>query len=1121
MADPKPNPVEIWYGPPWAGRREKLRETILQAAADTGPGAVVALVPTRRRVEDLTRQLLRQSPTATLAVSVSTFEQWVDDLGNRRGSRPPQIDAAARHVLIAELLAGELDGKLTDRRFPGLVRLLAELVSRLKLNGIQTADQLRKRIARYLGHKRLTARQADLVDLFDRYQDALAQRGLADPDDRWHSVLAPPVALGDLVPDGRLLLVTGFYDFTPVQQDLLEHAAGHFKRTILSLDIDLPSWPEPEHLPPPYAVMRPTLQMAARMGAEARRVAPRPKDTARYRRQAVPLAFGPLQPTAPDGLPGLDAELQLIDAADRRDEVERIASAVRDLVEQHPDVPLEQVAVVFGRLDGYGPLVRELFPRYGIPYHLAWSEPVAHTAVAATVFRLLETVAGRFVREDLIDLLSSPLAVLPADGDPELSALQLDRLARQAGVAGGSTADWTEKLQRHATELRVGAERLTESPEEDGSARADALNRLAARAEQYAALLQKLFTKLTPPSRTMSAETFQEWLLDACRYLRIPERVASRASGPAEGARRDVRAWREVVTALAQWVFAQQQAGSPGDRRPLADHVDVFRTVLAEAAIPPDRFEAGVQVLGMLDARGLSFRYALVGGLIEGEWPRRRTRDVFFPPHPKRGPLLYLPDPVQEDRLLLAQALVLGKERVWVSRPRGDAGNEWPVHAGFQRLRALGAGVTEPSEAIWSPHGFQEALGRRLQQADDPQADDWLWLAEGQHQNQLVHGLHVNRLRGAPDRLGPYDGHLGPWVDSDAFAPGGGHVYSTSQLDRYAACPFRFFAQRLLSLEELPEVEEDLTALTRGSLIHDILCRFYQERIDRGERPVRVTEADLPAAAARLAEIANGVLDRQPLEGQFWQNVRDRLVAELDTIAEESSSSRPGLLRDFLQQELDAAEGGFDPVHLETIFGRARFPGETGTVLSEEPVPVETPTGTVCLDGKIDRCDVDQGGTRFIIHDYKTGGGPSTTDIRHGHSFQLPIYLLALRRLWAREGKPVAAAGGYYYVKPGNVGPGWVLTSKDHRQAIGQRAGQLPWATQEELERFLDVDVVERLGRLATAIAGGFFHATLLGAAAAGCRHCPYRTVCRVDYARMESVSRELKVTPEVYVPEM
>ncbi|MGC4006098.1 MAG: PD-(D/E)XK nuclease family protein [Pirellulales bacterium] len=54
------------------------------------------------------------------------------------------------------------------------------------------------------------------------------------------------------------------------------------------------------------------------------------------------------------------------------------------------------------------------------------------------------------------------------------------------------------------------------------------------------------------------------------------------------------------------------------------------------------------------------------------------------------------------------------------------------------------------------------------------------------------------------------------------------HLWSTSQLETYAACPFRFFAGRVLKLEPLPELSFATDSMGRGTWFHNAMSGLHR-----------------------------------------------------------------------------------------------------------------------------------------------------------------------------------------------------------------------------------------------------------------------------------------------------
>ena len=215
------------------------------------------------------------------------------------------------------------------------------------------------------------------------------------------------------------------------------------------------------------------------------------------------------------------------------------------------------------------------------------------------------------------------------------------------------------------------------------------------------------------------------------------------------------------------------------------------------------------------------------------------------------------------------------------------------------------------------------------------------------------------------------------------------YQFSPSQLETYAACPFRFFGSRVLHLEER---EADPTRLHYGSLVHRVLQRFYQEK-----RKNSGTPDDQPLAAIRAQ-------DRQRFI-ELFEEEKTKLDDGVLTPDLEVLFVGPGGVLDLFLEICDGIEGGAE--NFGNLF--AEYPLEKvrlGDDASGRPV---------FLTGKIDRVDGKRSDPRMaIILDYKTGGSPPLPSVRvkvaDGRMLQLPLYAAALQI----DHKGLEVIGGAY-----------------------------------------------------------------------------------------------------------
>lgn len=201
----------------------------------------------------------------------------------------------------------------------------------------------------------------------------------------------------------------------------------------------------------------------------------------------------------------------------------------------------------------------------------------------------------------------------------------------------------------------------------------------------------------------------------------------------------------------------------------------------------------------------------------------------------------------------------------------------------------------------------------------------------------------------------------------DAVGPG--------EVERYAACPYRWFVERRLR-PKTPDATVDV--LTAGSVAHEALAEFYRRWPDvSGSR--RVGPADADRATTLMRSVASEALDRAPSPTTLEE---EWLLASV----EPSVTALVARDAHFLP--------GYEPIALEWSFG-----------LGEGDAPIDI--GGVKIKGRADRVDLGPDG--LVVIDYKRSHASSLSQIRDGGLVQLQLYALAAS---LRLGHPVA--GGLY-----------------------------------------------------------------------------------------------------------
>lgn len=407
-----------------------------------------------------------------------------------------------------------------------------------------------------------------------------------------------------------------------------------------------------------------------------------------------------------------------------------------------------------------------------------------------------------------------------------------------------------------------------------------------------------------------------------------------------------------------------------------------------------EKFQGGgLFVSDVMGARGLSFDFVVILGLVEKSFPRVIREDPLLLDDERRpiSPVLPLKRRgYDEERLLLDLTAGTARTQLVFSYPRIDAGSARPRLLScllrpfkLDERRIPLSRFAHDTDAIDSRE-FDFAL---LKTKHLPVA---LLTEISPH---LAAGLTAEQTRWGETKLTAFDG----------LAPAAGItleklVIAPTQLETFAFCPFKYFCKQTLDLERWEEPEHIWSADAGeiGSAVHDILEAFYKQT----SLPLQPKQRE--TYRRQLRELTEKRLDEFERDG----------VTGLPVVW---SLRRASLLRDllkFLDFEIVRADD-LVPREFEKTFG-------------------PTPVLGLTLRGRIDR--VDLSGKRARIIDYKTGKLYHKKDdaFDGGEALQLPLYALAAERALGLE----VVSSEYAYLSSGK----YVSFSGE---ALQNRAGDL------------------------------------------------------------------------------
>jgi hypothetical protein len=964
------------------------------------PWACWWLVPTGRRRRALARDWLRMRDghssgrQASLLPELHTFESFVAQAMEYSARQRPRIAGPERHVRVARAWH-EASGRTAG---PGLVR------------------QLDRFVRDWQACKLPMPGKPDLfTDVVRHYTEGLAADGRLD---RMASVAALTEEVADpeswpnrlLFSRVELIVFDGFHRLERAELDLI--AALSQRCDVLVWLVGVPgqvSWPTVET----------EINWLQSHGADPAIlcVSDQPGPLAALGRSLFPSGEWRVASckTPASFLTTRHWPLATLESADPTAEIEAVARSIKSdyLAAAKANQPfrLSDIAVVIP-CPSYDAIIRETFPRAGLAFNLAGRAlKVSQSRPARVLAAALELVRGQWRHDLLLDFLYQPLVKRRLERSYRLHELfeHRPRVRQQL-----NHMLWAASWDQHVQMLRDKIDRWNAGeplPDWIATPRDEYVRMQAAAADELQELIASIKMVLAPVAaldKVPTAKAPMQELLKATVELMCTLKINDWLS-PLSGWRGATGEWGEKMERLdhlqgatryspqpvVPWVELEKDQQAyykllailealqrlPENRLPLtadqrADALGAFLLALdAETYQITTEDDAGVQVFEIREIRGLRFRKVYVVGMVAGQVPLLPDEGVLAD---KRRHVPELNEQREQEQAeqahLFSQVFEAAQEAVFLSRPTQDEDRitlpspfltavkervELPalprapvlvsLREAAERLGQAGAGGRAASLSLrdlWPGH---ESQGGTLESTLGALT---AWQGrDGLPQRVAVTSLPLLRLR---------------FPDDKPFSP--------SDLETYAACPFRYFGLRVLRLQER---DADLTRAHYGSLIHRVLHQFYEERRRQFDGPA---DQPLPAIDTR------GRAELLRLFDEEWNRLaRGLLPPDLQDLFVHDQ----GVLRLFLVA-IAPIEEKFGNLVNEFVL---KDPQGAPILLGTDPkhhLPV-------WIAGKIDRVDVERVEiTKAIILDYKTGkatlAGQFKLKIEDGRMLQLPLY---------------------------------------------------------------------------------------------------------------------------------
>ncbi len=679
-------------------------------------------------------------------------------------------------------------------------------------------------------------------------------------------------------------------------------------------------------------------------------------------------------------------------------EVEEVVSKIRSMEKGN----WSDFCLVFRNLENYGSIVEDVFRRADIPLYLRRGLPVKNNPLVRSLLTVFTVIETDFDRDELVKLATSDyFSLLPHGSD----SVALENLFIEAGIMNGPPASWKKRL-------------------------AALPKKKLARLKKSSTVLKKILKLLSlieKVAKSGRAETVLKNFKSAIKLLSIkPLKQADRYSI------RDMSCHARFFELLNEMEKLLTKKELRATRFGWKDMERLLVNSLGNISVPEWSSRNHVYALNVHELAGRKFPHLFVCGLHDGEFPQKSTRGSILAemekkefnkihaetilrnlPHCKRGRQVFsrLGESWEEESFLFYLASRSATKKLFLSYSSSDMNGSDLVRSSFiDDVVTVFPGIKEESsKAVAIEKGYDEQIDRQAREAkllrdlfnkDAEEADtirEYFEMFIGRKESGRLFSLSGVRSKMERERAGfysqyyskneqakrrslstVYTGKVGnlPQV-AKFFSVVNAKGYSPSALENYSACPFRYFAGRLLECEPPEPPRADIERTAKGTLIHAVLEEYYGSPKKFFKRPILKPEKERVEKIIEIAESVFEKFEKEELKGdrELWKITKEHIK---------------GALKLFIAHET----GEFEKEPFTVLASEYRFG-------KGKPLFLSVSGRDIPLAGSVDRVDYLPKQKAIRVVDYKYTANHSKykkllkEEAFGDESFQMPIYMVA------------------------------------------------------------------------------------------------------------------------------
>lgn len=1019
------------------------------------------------------------------------FEGLYRIIARRLRIRKRQIGEVGRLIAMKNTVSrlanqGELEIFHSLVTSQGFLQDMLDLISAFKRAIIQPGD-----LRDALHEQNVEPRDKDILKIYETYQNELKNANVIDKED------LPLLVLDSLVSSQNVqetlegldvLVFDGFFDFTPVEKAVIRELRRYVEDVFICFDVDTR---RVELFDPVISLANSLEGFSVQYFERTDEVMQTALDHVRWN-----IFSAETSKVASDDSIFVNCYPSIYR------EVREAARTAKELI-QRGEYSIQDICFAVRDVHMYQSAFAQVFAEFGLPTRLVSHQRLSQTCVGRAVLSML-AIARDWSCSDVVQLLKTGYIDFGGTIDVDI----LEQIIVRSGIRRGRRS-WEEKLDRFVFSLKGSY----------GIAMADAEQDVLEKMREEIILVESACNKLKDFLSALdcfgSIGTLADYastLIKCLEEFGFERSIKDYANSPytamnhyeLESYFRIMEILREVKTADRLFQSTELTIG---------DFADMMKQLLREASLGGTPIPCNdITVLSVTELRLLEFPVVFLLGLGEGIFPASVREDWIYPDM-ERDRLAWLGIDLEtakrrrnKERLFFYAVVSCAKERLYISYPEkgvSDTGlpsqyldelldlfEDDAVKANMSQSWSLPPcdldRFSSQNELVLSlVNSFWSSRTEELPEVDRALA--LYGFAATLNQDLLMRISYLVDVEAMRDgfHFSGWDGHITDrFLIDDLRERLENKIYSITELEAYAQCPFMYYASRVLRLKEVTEEEHELSNLDRGEIYHQILKEFFE--LNKGKILSReMSEVYRETLITVTDRVFSEIESRAPLLHKGFLDIEKRVVfRDLSQLIENEI---------YINESTDTH---LYPTYFEVGFGLRTSRQDRNEVSLREPLVMQGDDQVVRLWGKIDRIDLDACG-RFLVYDYKKSKVHSFVDIQEGRALQIAVYLMAANELLF-QGKHECLGGAYYAINSFDKNVG--LWKKRYSDITGISSRTNSNMEDSEFEQTME-SVREYIREYVKSIGNGKF---VVRPSSKCPPFCQFKRICRYDKWRIQ-----------------